>query len=309
MQKFFRYSLIIFLLTLCLLPCDAKRKKEEEFKDMVQTREEWLESAKATPLESRKPEEKPYEFDEKTSKVEPPNAYIKRYNIPAGKWDMNLSTITKNHTQYSIKVASPDFKKFAITYYYYIPSQNQLASELFIEPLTGFKSRIKKLIDASVMDKNKGTNLATGVYEFRENSFKTLTIVDWNSTSDLVLLKEKVGSFTDGIFTTNPIIAYRLENTTEYKRYPKVQEEILKYNREILGIAFNNYRWNVEVLGFDANDESKFIVKAVTWDKDKKKKTLGYWAVDVVSGEVHRMRYGKPFDISANGFCLFFDFD
>ncbi|MBR1976743.1 hypothetical protein IKA15_00515 [bacterium] len=308
MQKFFRYFLIVFLLTACLIPCYAKKKKEE-FKDMVETKEEWLEQAKATPLESRKPEEKKYEFDEKTSKVEPPKAYIKRYNIPAGVWDMNLSTITKNYTQYSIKVASPDFKKFAVTYYYYIPSQNQIASELFIEPLTGFKSRTQKLIDAVVMDKDKGTNLVTGTYEFRENSFKTLTIVDWNSTSDLVLLKEKIGSFTSGVFTTNPIIAQRQENTTVYKRYPQLQEEILKYNREILGIAFNNYRWNIEVLGFNAHDNTKFIVRAVTWDNEKKKKTLGYWSVDVISGEVHRVRFGQPFDVSANGYCLFFEFD
>ena len=308
MQKIFRYFLIIFLLTVCLVPCYAKKKKEE-FKDMVETKEEWLKEATATPLESRKPDEKKYEHDEKTSKVEPPHAYIKRYNIPAGVWDMNLSTITKNHTQYSIKVASPDFKKFAVTYYYYIPSQNQIASELFIEPLTGFKSRTQKLVDAAVMDKNKGTNLATGIYEFRENSFKTLSIVDWNSTSDLVLVKEKVGSFTSGIFTTNPIVAHRTEYTTEYKRYPQLQEAIIKYCRDFLGIAFNNYRWNIEVLGFNADDESKFIVKAVAWDNDKKKKTLGYWSVDVASGEVHRMRYGKPFNTSANGYCLFFEFD
>lgn len=300
--------MIIFLLSACLVPCYAKKKKEE-FKDMVETKEEWLEKARAVPLEVRKPEEKPYEHDEKTSIVEPPHAYIKRYNIPAGAWEMNLSTIKKNYTQYSLKVASPDFKKFAVTYYYYIPSQNQIASELFIEPLTGFKTHTKKLIDAAVMDKDKGTNLATGVYEFKENSFKTLTIVDWNASSNKVLLKEKVGSFTTGIFTTNPIVAQRLENTTVYKRYPQLQEEILKYNREILGIAFNNYRWNVEVLGFDAEDETKFIVKAVTWDDEKKKKTLGYWSVDVASGEVHRMRYGKPFDIGANGFSLFFEFD
>ena len=282
---------IVSAFLICLITlagCDfALAKKKEKIPKMPETKAEWLEKSECVPIEKRKIKEKNINENKKLTKVSPPNGYFVKYNSPPNSYRVNISEIKKKGTMYSGKIVAPDFEKAGIVYYYYNNSHNQISSELFIIPLEKTKTRYQRVIDAGVIDLYKGKNLTSGVYEFKENYFKTLNVIDFSSNSKNILVEEKIGTEKSGVFKTIMISGSENdEGIFEYKRYPELNEKIIEFNKEQNNILLNNYRWDIKTLGFALDEKDLAVVKAVVWDNRKKEKFLNLWGINIKTGEI-----------------------
>lgn len=307
---------------------NAVKKKLEQKREkkkppyMVQTYDEWLDVAQDVPYEERKTViPKPLmdeEISKKLNKVEDPIITLVRYNIPAGTNEADLSTIKQKGALTSMGVASPDCNNLAVVFYYFSPSHDQIASEAAIIPLDTKKSRINRILEAKIIDKNKGRNITSGVYEFHKHFYSTFTIVDWSADGQTILLKEKLGSSNNGIFRTNVKTMHLSGNGVgahEYREFPELQKEISAFWRESERLILDNYRWDVKVLGFSENNPDEAIVLAHvnehTYSRERGGKTvqkfLGAWGLNVKTGAVRLLSLTETsFPIAANGIILKF---
>jgi len=319
---------IAFLLICCIGVADAKIKMPEKIKVpeklknlrkpppekpyMVQTYDEWLEHSSDIQLQHRTFKPRSPEINEKLNKVEPPVILISRYNSPPGSNDADLSTIRRELVTKATPVSSPQFDKLAVAFYYYSPSHNQISSEVLVVPLNTSKSRIDRILDAKILDYQKGYNLTSGAHELLRDLHSTLTVVDWSADGTIVLVKEKIGSANSGIFRTN-LWAIFLDDgidenggiTYQYKGYPDLQTAIAKYWKKQNKIILNSYRWDVKILGFSNVDPNLAIITAHVWDENSEKISLGTWSVNIYTDAVELVSQGsEPQGIATNGMVL-----
>lgn len=315
-------ALIIVLLLACIGSADAKIKIPEKLKNlkkpppekpyMVETYDEWLEKAQDIELGKRIYEPQKPQVNEKLNKVEPPVILFSRYNVPPGSNEADLAAIRRELVTKSIPVASADFSKLAVAFYYYAPMYNQISSEVLVVPLDTSKSRIDRILEAKILDYQKGYNLTSGAHEFLKDLYSTLTIVDWSPNGKIVLVKEKIGSPTSGIFRTNLWAIFLDEGvnksggiTSRYKNYPDLQSTIIKYWKKQNKIILDSYRWDVKVLGFSSANPNLAVVSAHVYDNKGEKISLGTWSVDVYTGDVRLVSTkNEPQGISTNGMVL-----
>ena len=285
-----------------------KSKKVQIVKPrMVETVREWEIQAQEIPLNQRTFERPKEEIKANLNKIVDPTPYLVKYNSPVGGYETDLSRIKELKTIPSLGVASPIFDKLAVVYYYYAPVHNNISSELFIVPLDGSKSRINRILDAKVIDMNKGYNLESGTDEFRGNLLSSLTIVDWAPYGRAILLKEKLGTSDSGIFRTNLHAVLVDKGDRTIKSFPQLQETIIKYWRKNGGLILNRYRWDIKVLGFSTRNPQDAIVMAYAYEKGGAEVFLGTWAVNVYTGAVDlvSLRNSEP-EVSVNGVILKF---
>lgn len=297
-------TLFIFSLPACAKWKFKKTKKEKPY--MVQTYDEWLESALDVEL-SKRIYTKPELVINKKINIVDPTPYLAKYNLPVGSNEVDLFEIKNAKTLSSIGVASPIFDKLAIVHYYYAPFYNQISSEIFIVPLDTEKPRTERILNAKIIDTDKGTNLAVGAGEFQQDLYSTLTIVDWSTDGRMVLVKEKIGSSNNGIFKTNIWTVYPSKNGNIIKNYPQLQTAIMNYWRKNGGIILSHYRFDINILGFDKNNPDMVVAVAFAYEKNGGKITLGTWGVNVYTGEVSLISTkNSDVEISTNGLILKF---
>lgn len=291
---------------------EAREQKLQEniTEPMVQTVDEWHQRATSVNMEHRETEPYKPEVDPKMVEKWDIPTYFDAYNSNPGSREFSIELVKRDKSARSIGVISPDFELMAYTEAYYYPSNQEVISSFFIYELDTTKSKKQRVTDASVFGGSKKTPLISSTNEYiKQYLFSLFTIIDWSKDSRRVLLKEKVGSTIDGIFTTN-LWVYFLEDNgipASAKRFDKLNTAITQYWFDKEKLILNRYRWGIKPLGFYAANEDIVLVSAHTYD-DKMKELvfLGLWGINIYTEEI-KFVVSEPTDtlpVSSNGFVL-----
>ena len=90
----------------------------------------------------------------------------------------------------------------------------------------------------------------------------------------------------------------------EARKLPQIREAIVNYWALSGGVDFDEKRWDIYPMGFDANDEIRVILCAYAYTGDIPK-FLGTWSIDIY-GENSRLESltGSSFPVSTVGYRL-----
>ena len=239
------------------------KKSRQEAEKMVQTKEEWEEKAQNVKLEERKipdyqrPQDK--DFKPKT----PPSVKFVKYNVTAGNREVSFSKIKKELDIKSQGVFDRNLRYMAYGQYYYSPSYDQISSEIYVQKLKNGITKMRKALDANVLNTKSTLAISSGDKELRKNLFSTLTIVDFSSDSKKLLVKEKIGSSIEGIFRNYVWVYYMEGDEAQWFaiKFNNLNETIKKYHAKT-GLALDNYRWDIKPLGFSKNEPEIVVVEA-----------------------------------------------
>ena len=132
--------------------------------------------------------------------------------------------------------------------------------------------------------------------------FRTLTPIDFSSDNKKLVVKEKVGHRHDGIWKTD-LWVYDFEKK-EAKKLPEIREAIVNYWANTGGVDFDEKRWDIYPMGFDANNDNRIIVCAYAYTGEVPK-FLGTWSIDI-NGEFSKLESltGVSFPVSIIGYRL-----
>lgn len=214
-------------------PFKKKYDSDEEKKEpMVQTVEEWLETATDVKMDMRKREEVKEEDDKIIPAKEKP-VYIERYNVKAGSKELDLTYIFKNQIIRSNFVSDPDFKNAVYTETYYYPQTSQTASTFYLIELDNNLGKKERLKDVSIFEHTRYPLISTALPYLKQGMFSTLTMVDFSSDGNMILVKEKRGSNKFGLYETYVWIYYLTdelrENNTCYMNNVDFSNEISSF--------------------------------------------------------------------------------
>ena len=133
--------------------------------------------------------------------------------------------------------------------------------------------------------------------------FSTYTPVDWNSKSDKILFKEKIGENYDKIYMTK---LYVYDLSTESIFDLNTVRTTITNHWAAKGVFLVDYKWDIMPLGFMGQTD-KIAVKAFGYYKDERK-FLGIWAVDSRGHGAYLLSLNENYnpEVSANGKCLKF---
>ena len=108
--------------------------------------------------------------------------------------------------------------------------------------------------------------------------FRTLTPIDFSSDNTKLVIKEKIGYRHDGIWKTD-LWVYDFQKQ-EALKLPQIREAIINYWAQAGGVDFEENRWDIYPMGFDANDDNRIILCAYAYTGEVPK-FLGTWSIDV----------------------------
>ena len=132
--------------------------------------------------------------------------------------------------------------------------------------------------------------------------FRTLTPIDFSADNKRLVVKEKVGHRHDGIWKTD-LWVYDFEKQ-EALKIPQIREAIINYWAQAGGVDFEENRWDIYPMGFDANNDDRIILCAYAYTGDVPK-FLGTWSIDV-NGENSKLEdlEGSDIPVSVIGYRL-----
>lgn len=213
------------------------------------------------------------------------------YNDASGKLEMNLQKLLNDNMYVSPPVISPDFNHIVYTEVYYYPSINQVTSRCFYIPVNlpkenpdGTPVTLKEYLksySARSDQHNRYDILSVGTSTYDRDVFRSLTIVDWDYTSTRVLIKEKIGRMRQGVIGS--IIWFYDIIDDKIVRLDTIREAIINYWLNNKDLDLNQYSWDIEVLGWEMNSDTRFIVNAYAYPAKGKKIFLGCWSMDIKS--------------------------
>ena len=163
-------------------------------------------------------------------------------------------------------------------------------------------SDIEKVKKANILNKVDKPLISTDKSIDTKFIFRTLTPIDFSSDNTKLVVKEKIGYRHDGIWQTN-LWVYDF-NRKEAQKLPQIRDAIVNYWAQAGGVDFDEKRWDIYPLGFDANDENRVVVCAYAYTGDVPK-FLGTWSIDVY-GENSRLESlsGSNIPISIVGYRM-----
>jgi len=232
------------------------------------------------------------------------NYQIVDYNYPAGSRELNLFGL-RNVRQFNTNVvAAPDFEYLAYSEVYYYPNSRVTASALYLIQLESGLSKKEAILSVSTKDKLKEPVIETNYAQLYPFKFNTYTVVDWDSSSNKILFKEKLGENYNMVYETRLYI-YDLSQEKLFD-LNIVREKIIAYWNS-KDVFLNDYKWDIAPLGFYKDNENQVIVKAYGYHKDERK-FLGTWVVDVFgrSAYLYTDNAEGVISVSSNGKCLKF---
>ena len=211
------------------------------------------------------------------------------YNDGSGLLDLNLRLVPKEKLYTSPPVVSPDFDHMIYTQVYYFGDANEVVSKCFYNPVVlpassanGPQITIKDYFDSYNVrydQQNRYEILSVTSKIFRRNVFKTLTVVDWAYDSDRVLIKEHVGQMDKGIAGT-VVWVYEARDDKLY-RVDTIRKAIINYWKTKKNLDLTKHIWDIDVLGWEENSNTRFVVNAYIYPKKHDKQFLGCWSVDI----------------------------
>ncbi|MCD8024304.1 MAG: hypothetical protein LUE64_02085 [Candidatus Gastranaerophilales bacterium] len=240
-----------------------KYDKEEEMKEpMVQTVDEWMESATSLKMDMRKREEDSSKKDEKLIPPADRPLQIIRYNVKAGSRELDLTHLNETKNVRSIFVADPDFENAVYSEVYYYPQTGQTASTLYLIELDRHLGKKERLADVSIFEHTRYPLISTALPYLREGFFSTLTLVDFSSDGKKILVKEKRGSNKWGLYETYAWLYFITdeprENNRCYRNNINFSNELSTYDAITEGAASSvGQNKNLTNFDFDNSKNSK----------------------------------------------------
>lgn len=226
-----------------------------------------------------------------------------KYNDPVGSPELSLPRKLNFDRQINAQgIVSGDYTKLVYAAVYYYAQSDCTSCDLFLINLDSTLSNIEKVKKANILNREEKPLISTDKDIDTKFIFRTLTPIDFSSDNNKLVVKEKIGYRHDGIWQTN-LWVYDFE-TKEAKKLPQIRDAIVNYWAMSGGVDFDEKRWDIFPMGFDANDENRVIVCAYAYTGDVPK-FLGTWSIDV-DGENSRLEdlTGKDIPVSIVGYRL-----
>lgn len=202
-----------------------------------------------------------------------------KYNDPVGSPELNLPRKLNFSRQINAQgIISGDKTMMVYPAVYYYAETDCTSCDLFLIKLDPTLTDTEKAMRANIVQKDEQPLISTDKEVDTKFIFRTLTPIDFSSDNKKLVVKEKVGHRHDGIWKTD-LWVYDFEKKQATK-YPQVRDAIINYWANKEGIDFDEKRWDIYPLGFDANDDNRVILSAYAYTGDVPK-FLGTWSVDV----------------------------
>lgn len=314
MKFYIRIFVALFVVFSLLQNADAfeiknpfKKKQESPKQKMVETKEEWEIQSLNVPLEERKLEEYKAPVSIKKYHVPEINFVFEKYNYPQGTRTLDIQDIKKKLYSYPYVVADLNCRYIAYPQYYFSPEINQISSNFFVEKLDTSKTKTKRILDYNHKQKERIPIIQAGTKKHYPNLFNGLTLVDWSHDGTKLLIKEQVGSLLNGIYKTYLYVHF-MENDIESGYTIKLtnfDNAIKHYFLDWENLQIVKYRYDIEPLGFSAENDNIIIALCYVYDKNGKKIFMGKWGYNCATNEVLLLSKTETnSNISVNGLIL-----
>lgn len=229
-----------------------------------------------------------------------------KYNDPIGSPELTLPRKLNFDRQINAQgIVSGDYNKLVYPAVYYYAEQDCTSCDLYLINLDSTLNNLEKVKKANIVNRVPDPLISTSKDIDTKFIFRTLTPIDFSVDNTKLLVKEKVGHRHDGIWKTD-IWIYDF-NINEARKLPEVREAIINYWALSGGVDFDEKRWDIYPMGFDANDDSRVVLCAYAYTGDVPK-FLGTWSIDVF-GENSRLESlsGANLAVSTVGYRLELD--
>lgn len=226
-----------------------------------------------------------------------------KYNDPIGSPELTLPRKLNFDRQINAQgIISGDKTIMVYPAVYYYAQTDCTSCDLFMIKLDPSLKDIEKVMKANIVQKEEKPLLSTSKDIDEKYIFRTLTPIDFSSDNKRLIIKEKTGHRHDGIWKTE-LWVYDFE-TKESHCLPQIRDAIIEYWAQNEGIDFDEKRWDIYPMGFDANDDNRIIVCAYAYTGEVPK-FLGTWSIDV-KGENSKLEAldGYSFPVSVIGYRL-----
>ena len=226
-----------------------------------------------------------------------------KYNDPVGSPELSLPRKLNFDRQINAQgIVSGDYTKLVYPAVYYYAQSDCTSCDLFLINLDTSLSNTERVKRANIVNKEEKPLISTDKDIDTKFIFRTLTPIDFSSDNTKLVVKEKVGHRHDGIWKTD-LWVYDFE-TKEAKKLPEIREAIVNYWANTGGVDFDEKRWDIYPMGFDANNENRVIVCAYAYTGEVPK-FLGTWSIDV-EGKLSKLESlsGSSFPVSIVGYRL-----
>lgn len=202
-----------------------------------------------------------------------------KYNDPIGSPELNLPRKLNFDRQINAQgIIAGDRTMMVYPSVYYYAQSDCTSCDLFLIKLDPTLTDTDKAIYANIVQK-VGEPLISTVKDVETKFiFRTLTPIDFSADNKKLVVKEKVGHRHDGIWKTD-LWVYDFEKK-EAKKLPQIREAIIDYWAQAGGVDFEENRWDIYPMGFDANNDNRVILCAYAYTGEVPK-FLGTWSIDV----------------------------
>ena len=202
-----------------------------------------------------------------------------KYNDPVGSPELTLPRKLNFDRQINAQgIISGDKTMLVYPAVYYYAQSDCTSCDLFLIKLDPTLTDTEKAMRANIIQRDETPLISTDKDIDTKFIFRTLTPIDFSSDNKKLVVKEKIGHRHDGIWQTN-LWVYDFEKKNAVK-LPQIREAIINYWAEAGGVDFDEKRWDIYPMGFDANDDNRVIVCAYAYTGDVPK-YLGTWSIDV----------------------------
>ena len=226
-----------------------------------------------------------------------------KYNDPIGSPELTLPRKLNFDRQINAQgIISGDKTIMVYPAVYYYAQTDCTSCDLFMIKLDPSLKDTEKVMKANIVQKEEKPLLSTSKDIDEKYIFRTLTPIDFSSDNKRLVIKEKTGHRHDGIWKTE-LWVYDFE-TKESHCLPQIRDAIIEYWAQNEGIDFDEKRWDIYPMGFDANDDNRIIVCAYAYTGEVPK-FLGTWSIDVngVNSKLEALD-GYSFPVSVIGYRL-----
>lgn len=206
------------------------------------------------------------------------NFKLIKYNNPVGSPELSIPRKLNFDRQVNAQgIISGDKTMLVYPALYYYAAADCTSCDLFLIKLKPKFKDVEKVINANIVERELTPLISTDKSIDDKYVFRTLTPIDFSMDNKKLVVKEKIGFRHDGIWKTE-LWVYDFE-TNEALKMPQIREAIINYWAETEGIDFDENRWDIYPMGFDANNPNRIILSAYAYTGDVPK-FLGTWSID-----------------------------
>ena len=221
--------------------------------------------------------------DENMVYVPQPKFKLVKYNDPVGTPELSLPRKLNFDRQINAQgIVSGDFTKMVYPAVYYYAQSDCTSCDLFLINLDPHLTNLEKVQRANIVNREPEPLISTSKDIDNKFIFRTLTPIDFSSDNKRLVVKEKIGHKHDGIWKTE-LWVYDFDKKQATK-LSVIREAIVHYWINKNGVNFDEKRWDIYPLGFDANNNDRVIVCAYAFTGDAPQ-FLGTWSIDVKGEE------------------------